>query len=97
MVGSGVLLAEHSLHVKTNFGLIYIYILDFVLYFVICCPKRDQKLCQKLPETAIYQARAERVGFSRIKKIPYQAPPTQLGPRKCTIWKNAFQGPKYLC
>ena len=24
-------------------------------------------------------------GFSRIKMIPYQAPPTQLGPRKCTF------------
>ena len=33
--------------------------------------------------------------FSRIKKIPYQAPPTQLGPQKFTLWKNAFQGPKY--
>ena len=27
---------------------------------------------------------------SRIKKIPYQAPPTQLGPQKCAFWKNAF-------
>ena len=34
---------------------------------------------------------------SRIKKIPYQAPPTQLGPRKCTFWKNALFGPKYQC
>ena len=41
-----------------------------------------------------YQARA---GFSRIKKIPYQAPLTQLGPQKCTFWKNAFLGPKYQC
>ena len=32
-------------------------------------------------------------GTTRIKKIPYQAPPTQLGPRKCTFWKNAFLGP----
>ena len=41
-----------------------------------------------------YQARAKRgrpkvaaqsAGFSQIKKIPYQAPPTQLGPRKCTF------------
>ena len=30
--------------------------------------------------------------FSRIKKIPYQAPPTQLGPRKCTFWENRFFG-----
>ena len=28
---------------------------------------------------------ARSAGFSRIKKIPYQAPPTQLGPRKCTF------------
>ena len=32
----------------------------------------------------IYQA------FSWIKKIPYQAPPNQLGSQKCTFWKNAF-------
>ena len=35
-----------------------------------------------------YQARraaARSAAFSRIKKIPYQAPPTQLGPRKCTF------------
>ena len=40
-----------------------------------------------------YQARAtaRSAGFSRIKKIPYQAPPTQLGPR------NAILGPKYQC
>ena len=38
---------------------------------------------------------ARSAGFSRIKKIPYQAPPTQLGPRKCTLWQNAFLGPKY--
>ena len=36
-------------------------------------------------------------GFSRIKKIPYQAPPTQLGPQKCTFCKDAFLGPKYQC
>ena len=46
--------------------------------------------------TFFYQARAKQ-GFSRIKKIPYQAPPTQLGPRKCTFWKKAFLGPKYQC
>ena len=40
---------------------------------------------------------ARSAGFSRIKKIPYQAPPTQLGPRKCTFWKKAFLGPKYQC
>ena len=40
---------------------------------------------------------ALRAGFSRIKKIPYQAPPTQLGPQKCAFWKNAFLGPKYQC
>ena len=40
---------------------------------------------------------ARSVGFSQIKKIPYQAPPTQLGPRKCTFWKNAFLRPKYQC
>ena len=28
---------------------------------------------------------ARSAGFSRIEKIPYQAPPTQLGPRKCTF------------
>ena len=28
---------------------------------------------------------ARSAGFSRIKKIPYQAPPTQLGPQKCTF------------
>ena len=28
---------------------------------------------------------ARSAGFSQIKKIPYQAPPTQLGPRKCTF------------
>ena len=28
---------------------------------------------------------ARSAGFSRSKKIPYQAPPTQLGPRKCTF------------
>ena len=38
---------------------------------------------------------ARSAGFSPIKKIPYQAPPTQLGPRKCTFWKNALLGPKY--
>ena len=38
---------------------------------------------------------ARSAGFSRIKKIPYQAPPTQLGPQKCTFGKNAFLGPKY--
>ena len=35
-----------------------------------------------------YQVRgaaARSAGFSRIKKIPYQAPPTQLGPQKCTF------------
>ena len=26
---------------------------------------------------------------AQTKKIPYQAPPTQLGPQKCTFWKNA--------
>ena len=31
------------------------------------------------------RAAARSAGFSRIKKIPYQAPPTQLGPRKCTF------------
>ena len=40
---------------------------------------------------------ARSAGFSRIKKIPYQAPPTQLGPRKCTFWKNAFWEPQYQC
>ena len=40
---------------------------------------------------------ARSAGFSRIKKIPYQAPPTQLGPRKCTFQKNAILGPKYQC
>ena len=40
---------------------------------------------------------ARSAGFSRIKKIPYQAPLTQLGPRKCTFWKKAFLGPKYQC
>ena len=40
---------------------------------------------------------ARSAGFSRIKKIPYQAPPTQLGPQKCTFWKHAFLGPKYQC
>ena len=33
---------------------------------------------------------ARSPGFSRIKKIPYQNPPTQLGPQKCTFWKKAF-------
>ena len=33
---------------------------------------------------------AQSAGFSRIKKIPYQAPPTQLGPRKCTFWRKKF-------
>ena len=36
-------------------------------------------------------------GFSQIKKIPYQAPPTQLEPQKCTFWKKAFLGTKYQC
>ena len=40
---------------------------------------------------------ARSAGFSRIQKIPYQAPPTQLGPQKCTFWKNAFLGPKNQC
>ena len=40
---------------------------------------------------------AQSVGFWRIKKKPYQAPPTQLGPQKCTFRKNAFLGPKYQC
>ena len=43
-----------------------------------------------------YQARVS-AGLSQIKKIPYQAPPSQLGARKCTFWKNAFLGPKYQC
>ena len=33
---------------------------------------------------------ARKAGFSQIKKIPYQVPPTQLGPRKCIFWKNTF-------
>merc|ERR1712127_575336 len=40
---------------------------------------------------------ARSAGFSLIKKIPYQALPTQLGPRKCTFSKKAFLGPKYQC
>ena len=40
---------------------------------------------------------ARSAGFSRIKKIPYQAPPTQFGSQKCTFSKNAFLGPKYQC
>ena len=28
---------------------------------------------------------AQSAGFLQIKKIPYQAPPTQLGPRKSTF------------
>ena len=53
---------------------------------------------KKLNLTLFYQSRRapERSsGFSRIKKIPYQAQSTQLGPQKCTIWENAFKGPKY--
>ena len=52
----------------------------------------DFPVIQKLYR--IYQARTR---FSQIKKIPYQAPLTQLGPQKCTFWKNAFLGPKYQC
>ena len=40
---------------------------------------------------------ARSTGFWRIKKIPYQATPTQLGPQKCKFWKNAFLGPNYWC
>ena len=40
---------------------------------------------------------ARSVGFSRIKKIPYQAPPTQLGRRKCTFSKKAVLRPNYQC
>ena len=32
--------------------------------------------------------------FSRIKKIPYQAPPTQLGPQNCKFWKNTDHKPQ---
>ena len=44
----------------------------------------------------LYQARVKHgrpKGFSRKKKIPYQAPLTQLGPQKCTFWKNANISP----
>ena len=40
--------------------------------------------------TRTWRAPARSVGFWRIKKIPYQAQSIQLGPRKCTFWKNAF-------
>ena len=38
----------------------------------------------------IKPARSTGAGFSRIKKIPYQAPPTHF-------WKKAFLRPKYQC
>ena len=41
----------------------------------------------------IKPAQSAGAGFSRIKKIPYQAPLTQLRPQKCTFWKNAFWDP----
>ena len=44
---------------------------------------RKQTLPKYQQEKFIKPARS--AGFSRIKKIPYQAPPTQLGPRKCTF------------
>ena len=51
--------------------------------------KTVDSVCELLYDTyKVYQARAKRgrpQGFSRIKKIPYQAPPTQLGLRKCTF------------
>ena len=53
-----------------------------------------RRTCDQLIPISPYQACEER-GFSQIKKIPYQAPPTQFGPRKCTFWKNIFFGPKY--
>ena len=46
-------------------------------------------LFKSLPPPGLIKP-ARSVGFGRIKKIPYQAPPTQLGPQECTLWKNAF-------
>ena len=46
---------------------------------------------------ALFIKPARSKGFSPTKKIPYQAPPTQLGPQKCTFCKNAFLGPQYQC
>ena len=51
----------------------------------------------KMDDSTNFIKPARSAGFSRIKKIPYQAPPTQLGPQKCTFWKIAFLGPKYQC
>ena len=50
------------------------------------CPEKETERKRKHNQGIIKPARS--AGFSRIKKIPYQAPPTQLRPRKCTFKKK---------
>ena len=45
----------------------------------------DKDTLMDLFRKAVFIKPARSAGFSRIKKIPYQAPPNQLGPRKCTF------------
>ena len=79
---------------------LFLFLLDNLLY-----PKSPQFNIYKgwwRPQRILHRARvcmARKSGdFIMVyKKIPYQAPLTQLGPRKCTFWKNAFLGPKYEC
>ena len=60
----------------------YVTALKCNMYIQVRIPLRRDK-CAKQHNNIIKPARS--AGFSRIKKIPYQAPPTQLGPRKCTF------------
>ena len=67
----------HGLEVKT-----LLFELKFsILHGVPCLV--DQEVNQRLSFTSLPLFSV--YVFSRIKKIPYQAPPTQLGPRKCTF------------
>ena len=79
----------------------------FVVQFILVCRYTNHilrlfRLCSLSPDFQNYQRwliikPARSAGFSQIKKIPSQAPPTQLGPQKCKFCKNAFLGPKYQC
>ena len=57
--------------------------------------KEDKMPCLEKQEKILLKNYIIKAGFSRIKKIPYQAPPTHLGPQKCTLKKNAILGHKY--
>ena len=60
------------------------HLLIHLLPFVFPSPRRLIFIFIKPARSACARRAAAR-SFSQIKKIPYQAPPTQLGPRKCTF------------